>query len=111
MPEVLLRSSFNTEYSFTGLGDIEIYLHYPLLTPEQFDKDGIICLEALSPPTVPAECKTVLSHLLTDCTASTYFLTLGLMLFLHLDELLKIKTPMLHETPIFGSHDRSNHDR
>jgi hypothetical protein len=58
---------------------------------------------------MPAEGETVLGNLLADSAASTYLLTLGLVLFLHLNEFLDIKSPMLHKPAVLGSQDGTNH--
>ena len=110
-PIVFLCSNLYPEQSFTCFDYIQIYLHYPFLTPEQLNENRIISLESFSPPALSTEGETIFCDLLTDCTAPTYLLSLELMFLLHFDEFPKIKAPMFHKSSVFRSHDCSNHNR
>ena len=81
--EALHRSLLNAEYSLSGLRYVEIDLHNPLLAPEHFNKNCVICFKALSPERSSTECETILGHLLRYCTAPTDFLSLFTMFLTH----------------------------
>lgn len=58
-----------------------------------------------------AECKAILCHLLRYCTASSDLLAFLLMIILHLDKLLEIKSPVFHKTTVLRGNYRPDHNR
>ena len=69
-----LSRRFYTKDTFTHLSNIQVYLHNSLLAPKEFDQDCIISLKSFPPPTMAAEGKAILCHLLingnTDISSS-----------------------------------------
>lgn len=106
-----LRGSLHTVDTPTRFSYIEVHLHNSLFAPKEFDEQSVIRLKTFSPPTSSTKGKTVFGHLLADSTAPSDFLSLILMLISHLDDLLDIKTGVLHETAILGSDNGPDHNR
>jgi len=108
--EIALRTSLYAIGADTGLGDIEIDFHDPVLAPDRLDQEGEIGFQALAEKAAALPEKGIFGDLLGNGRATSYPAALGIALDRFLDR-LGVKPIVAAELPVLGCDHRTHHIR
>lgn len=106
--KIMLSCRLGTKYPVAHLNHIQIHLHNALLAPNKLNQHREICFHRLAQISARVERENVLSRLLRDRTATTYDITIVLILLIRIHNGIPIKTPMLIELGVLVVNDSSD---